>query len=736
VKSEKELISIIAAHEKTAIGGDTGQLATERSEALDRYFGRAYGNEQEGRSSVVSKDVSDAIDWIMPSLIRVFLASDSVCRFDPVTPDDEDQAEQESEYVNHVVMKENNGFCVLHDWFKDALLLKNGYVKRWWDVEDAITHESYTNLDQESMALLLGELEQSGDEIEVVGHEVKQIPGPDGMVEVYDIKIRRKASNGHVCIEPIPPEEVLVSNRARNDLQKAPFVAHITTKTRSQLVEMGLDRDWVDSLPSWTDRAKTEQIARDTTEDESHGLETPDKAQEEVEYKEAYIRVDHDEDGIAELRCITVCGGRIPEGDKWNVEIDEIPISYLTPNRLTHRHIGMSIYDSLKDLAEIKTALIRGTLDNTYQLTNSEWLINERVHVQDFLQSRPNGVKRILGKEPIGDAAAPVQKPSIVQHVIPVLDYVDSLKESRTGVGRSVMGLDPDTLKKTTEGAARMALQQANAKIEMVARLFAETGVKDLCLAVHALLIKHQDKPKVVKLTNNWVTINPQEWKTRTDMTVSVGLGTGSQDETRANLMMLADLQERAAAAGIVLPKNVYNLVEKAAAALGFKQKGEFFSDPDSPEVQQMQQGQQQPNPLAEVEQIKGQFKLEADQKRQEIEHMHKMHQMDFEKWKFEQEHALEIAKAEIEAAKNAVPADLGQPGMGTETKTPEMKLSIQELGAVSEAANNGVAQMAEQLQMLIQQNQQMWAALMDNMNRPINIIRDKSGKVMGAARQ
>lgn len=519
-------------------------------------------------------------------------------------------------------------------------------------------------------------------------------------------------------------------------MQESAFVQHVTTKTRSDLIGMGLKKDYVDSLPSY--RMKDdESYNRDTVTDETELAENADKSMEDVEYKETYIRIDADDDGIAELRCIKVVGGKIPEGDSWNYEIDSIPMSYLTPNRLPHRHVGLSIYDELKDLAEIKTALMRGTLDNTYQLINSEWLLNERANLSDFLQSRPNGVKRIMGKEPIGDAATQVIKQPIIQHVIPVLDYMDSLKESRTGVGRNVMGLDADTLKKTTEGAARQALQQANQKIEMIARVFAETGVKDLALAVHALLIKHQDKPKVVQLRNNWVQINPQEWKKRTDMTVSVGLGSGSQEEVRNNIMALGQIQERAAAAGIVLPKNVYNLATKAAKAFGFKQEGEFFSDPEGPEVQQFQaQQQQQPNPLAEAEKIKGEFKLQSDQMKWQFDQLLNSAKQQFEQYKFEKEHALEIAKAEVEAAKNAVPADLGQPGMGTETQAPSMQLSISELGAVSEAATNGVAQMAEQLQTLIQQNQQMFQALMEGMNRPIQVVRDQNGRIAGAMRQ
>lgn len=667
MKSDKELVAIITAFEKNAIGGETGELAQERESALDRYYGREYGNEMEGRSKVVSADIRDAVDWIMPSMLRVFLSSDAVVRFDPVGPEDQQAAEQETDYVNHVLMKENNGFLVLHDWFKDALLLRNGYVKRWWDEYDDITQETYTNLAPEEAALLMQSLEASGDEVEIVGQETRQTQ----FGEVYDLKIKVTKKTGRVCIEPVPPEEILVSNRTRGDLQESTFVQHVTRKTRSELIEMGLPKDWVEDLPAWS--AQNEgQLARDGTDDESLLADAMDRATQEVDYRDTFIRIDADEDGIAELRRIVVVGGRIPKGEKWNMEIDDIPISYLTPNRMPHRHVGLGIYDELKDIAEIKTALIRGTLDNTYQLLNSEWLVNERVNLSDFLQSRPNGVKRVLGKEPIGDAASPVAKAPIIQHVIPVLDYVDSIKENRTGVGRNLMGLDADTLKKTTEGAARQALQQANAKVEMIARVFAETGVKDLALAIHALLLKHQNKPKVVQIRSEWVTVNPQEWKNRTDMSVSVGLGTGSQDEIRANLMLLADLQERAAQAGVVLPNNVYNLANKAAQALGFKQEGEFFTDPDSEEFkaqQAQQQGQQAPNPLAEVEQIKGQFKMQADKMKHEMDSMRETHKMQFEKYKFDTEHALNIAKAEIEALSKMVKgADLGRPGVGAET--------------------------------------------------------------------
>jgi len=709
VKSEKELLSIISAHEKTAIGGDTGELASDRKDALDRYYGRLYGNEMDGRSKVISKDISDAVDWIMPSLMRIYVASDEVVRFDPVGPEDMEQAEQESDYVNHVIMKDNNGFCVIHDWFKDALLLKNGYVKRWWNEEEDISQETYENLDPESLTLLVQELESSGDTVEVVGQETRLSEAG----ETYDIKIKRVRKKGKVAIEPVPPEEIVVSSRTRNNLQESSFVQHVMVKTRSELVEMGLDKDFVDTLPSYGSEG-LEELARNNHSEEDYLSDNPDQSMQEVEFKETFIRVDKDEDGIAELRRIAVVGGKIPEGEEWDTEIDEIPISYLTPNRMPHRHVGLSLHDELKEIAEIKTALMRGTLDNTYQLINSEWLVNERVKLSDFTQSRPNGVKRILGKEPIGDSASQVVKQPIIQHVIPVLDYLDSMKESRTGVGKNVMGLDADTLKKTTEGAARQALQQANAKIEMIARVFAETGFKDLALAVHALLIKHQNKEKVVQLRNKWVQVNPQEWKKRTDMTVSVGLGTGSQEEIRANLMLLASLQERAAQAGIVTPRNVYNLANKAANVIGFKQEGEFFSDPDSPEVRQQNQPQPQQNPLVEVENIRGQFKMQAEQMSGELKHAHEMHKMELDKYKFDKEHALNIAIEEIKAAINDVKVDLGKPGIGAEVDGNEKIF----------AAINELLQKSQQQPIVINNH------IPKNADKVANMVRNKDGSL------
>lgn len=734
--NDDDLLGIIEAYRAKAIGSPDSELSAKRTESLKRYNGEPYGDEVEGQSQVISKDFAEAVDWIMPSLMRVFMTTNDLVRFDPVGPEDTEQAEQESDYVNHVMMKENDGFLWLYDWCKDTLLSINGYVKRWWDETEEVSHETYSNTGEDEFAILMQDLESSGDKIEIVGQEVND-------AGVWKVKIRRTKKVGRVRIEGVPPEEIKVAGGTRGNLQGSGFVEHSPRKTRSELVEMGMKKSFVDDLPAYAEVTQfgSESTARDTSsDDDDRNAGAIDKSMQEVDYNEAWLRVDYDNDGIAELRRIVTAGNKIPPGDDWNEEVDEIAFSYLTANRMPHRHDGIGLNQEIEQLAGIKTSLIRSVMDNTYSLVHNEHVVNERAELDDFLMSRPNGVKRVKGREPVEGSVMPLMKTPIIQHVLPILDYVDTMKENRTGVGRSVMGLDPDTLKKTTEGAARQALQQGNAKIEMIARLFAETGIKDIALAVHALLIKHQDKAKKVQLRGKWVEVRPSEWKTRTDMTVNVGLGTGSHEEIRANLMLMASLQEQLKKDGIVLPDNVYALAEKLSDQLGFKQQGLFFTDPNSEKMKQFMASRPPPppDPFIVVEQMKTQAKTQADmmkaqaeKARLEIEHQHQMHQLNFDQWKFKQEQALAVAKEEINALVAGLNVDLGAPGVGAELQQTEPAPTTPPEPEGPSELQQGFAALAQQ----VQAQQQMLQQLLETIARPrkISLNRGKDGRATDA---
>jgi len=687
---ERELVAIIRGYRADALGADDGALASERAAAMDHYHGRPYGNEQEGRSAVVSRDLSETVDWAIPAIMRVFTQSGNVAEFDPVGPEDEELAQQESDAINKVVMQENNGFLLFHDVFKDALILKNGYAKHYWDVTEKVTEEEYSGLTMEALAGLLGDLEGSGAEVIIKGQESRQefMQSPQGPVpyECFDVKLQIKRKTGRVRVEAVPCEEVRVSKRCRGALSDADFVEHVTRKTRSALIEMGMDRGFVETLPAHTyDEKSEERLARDSVTDESDDMDTAivDKAMEEIEFCEAYLRVDWDGDGVAELRKVVTVADRVPPGAEWNEAIEEMPITGGVIKRIPHRHVGESLDDELQDLQEIKTALSRSLLDNIYFTNNVQWAVNERVNLADFMSSIPGGIKRIRGMDPIAGSYEPIQTTPILGQILPAIDYFDGVARNRTGVNESSTGMDADTLKQSTKGAFLENMNRASQKIEMITRLLAETFVKPMLLAVHGLMIRHQDKPKMMRLRGKYVQINPQEWRERTDMTLKVGLGTGNEEEKREKLMIIAQAQQQLAQLGLVGPQQGYNLFVDIAKTLGadMPEKYAINPDPQNPEWQQKQQQGPQKDPLVQAEEVKAQATLQKAQMDQQGEAQKMQMQAEIERQKLAMTQELKERELQMRAEFDRWKAQLE---IEAKIKMKEMELAMRQPVMVS----------------------------------------------------
>lgn len=679
---KSEVLAVVNSYARDAWGQEDSDLTNERAAALDHYYGRPYGDEQEGRSAVVSKDLAETVDWILPSLIKMFLASGRIVQFDPVGPEDEQLAEQETDYVNHVFLKENSGFLILHDLFKEALLLKNWYAKHYYEYEDKTSVEKYGGMTEDDLVRLATKIEEEGGSYEIIEQEeLDPLVNPDGtLTQYFNVKLRVTRKVGKECVEAIPVEEVRVSKRTRGPIHLSDYCEHITTRTRTQLIEMGMGKEFVEGLAAHGEsdtedqRNSRNQFSQDDDRDTSI-----DRSMDLIEFREVYCKIDADEDGKAELRKIVIVGNKIPDGSEWNEEIDSIPLKSGQPKRMPHKHIGESIDDELSDLQRIKTTLTRQLLDNIYGVNNAEWLVNERVNLDDFLVSRPLGIKRVSGEGPVSDSAAPVRKDPIIDKVLPAIDYIDRVRSGRTGVSQANTSIDPDVLKKSTEGAFDKAVTLANAKVEMIGRMFAE-GIKDLMLGIHADLIKYQDKPKLVRLRNQFVPIDTQEWRERDDLTINVGLGNGSQDEERANSQLLAMAVEKVAPFGLVGPKQAYNWFEDTAEALGKKNPARYVMDPESEEFKQAMEAKnkEQPNPLAEAEKIKAQASLQItqikEQSKQQVETLKaRLAQVkdaaknSIELRKALMQYNIDIADLEVKAFIEGANIDLGQPGMGTE---------------------------------------------------------------------
>lgn len=631
-----DLIALIKAHREDSLGGEGGELASERADAMDHYQGRPYGNEQEGRSAVVSRDLAEAVDWALPAILRLFTHTGQIVVFDPVGPEDEKQAEQESDYVNQILMKDNNGFMLLHDVFKDAMILKNGYAKHFWEVSEKVEEEDYTGLTLDGVQKLFDEITGYGGSYKIKGQESRMVPIP-GMpqgneamqimvpqqLEVFDLKIQVTTQCGKLVCLPVPAEEVRVSKRCRGSLQESPFTEHVTKKTRSELIEMGIPQDFVYSLPASSGEDNdTERLARDSVSDESTaevGSTFNDKSMDEIEYCEAYIRVDWDKDGVAELRKIVTCANRIPPGEQWNEAIESVPMTSFVMKRVPHRHVGQSLDDELADLQEIKTTLHRQLLDNVYITNNQRTAVNELVNLKDMLSSTPGGAIRVKGMNAPSASIMPIPVTPILNQLMPVIDYWDKAKEVRTGI-RPGSDLDPEVLQEVTKGAFLEHMNRASQKVEMIARLLAD-GVREMVLQCHGILIRHQDIPRKVQIKGQWTDVNPREWKKRTDLTVRVGIGAGNEEEKRQKISMLAQFQGQLMQAATGAPPPVYAkmyaLFEDLSKSLGFEVPEKYAIAPNSPEYAQMQQMMQQSKgapPEVMIEQMKAQMQAQTEQ--------------------------------------------------------------------------------------------------------------------------
>lgn len=653
--NNSELLSIIAVHRDSSLGAEDTELTIDRAAALDHYYGRPYGDEEDGRSQVVSMDLKETLDWIKPALIKIFAQSGNIAEFTPIGEDDEQRAKQETETVNHVIMAKNNGVLLLHDLFHDALLLKNAYCKHYYEETEVISESEYSGLTEDELLQVIQELEQDG-EVEIIEQEqgVVYLPSQDGTtieVPVFEIRVRTTTKEKNYIVEPIPTEEVRVSNRCKGSTQTSPFTEHVTTKTRTELIEMGMPTDFVNNLPSRNDEDNdTLTNARDTVEDDfQEDSSFNDRSMDEIEYCEAYIRVDFDEDSKAELRKVISVGNKIPPGKEWNEVVDCVAITALTPKRVPHRHVGESLDDDIADLQQINTVLKRQMLDNIYRINSTEKVVNDRVDMDDALRSEAGNVIRIEGDAEVQSALMYTKPQSIVADILPAIDMINKDKEGRTGINETNTSLDPNVLKDVNNKVYLEGVAKASQKVEMIARLLAE-GVKEVCLRVHELLIKHQDKEMSYKLNGQYVSVNPQEWKTRTDMRITVGLGTGTEEEKRMKLSAFSSEQERMMQFGLVGPQQAYNLFEDIGRSLGSETPEKYVMKPGSPEHQQFMQASQkdEPNPLAEAEQVKGQINMQVKQFESDSKERIELERANLERY-----------KAQIEAEHKARDLDL-----------------------------------------------------------------------------
>lgn len=562
-KTDTEIIALIEEAEANSYGLNDSALSFERKEALDYFYGRNFGNEVEGRSQVVSHDVKDTILWALTATMKPFVAGDEVVVFNPVGPEDVEAAEQESVYINNLFMEKNDGFNIIHNWQFDGFLSKVGYVKVYWEDYETTKKETYQGLSDEELALLLQD-----PEVRVLGHSGSM----DEMGNAFhDVQVEVISKSGRVCVENVAPEDIMVGYDVKGtSLKDAYFVEQRSMPTLSELREMGFNVD--DNIQGDdSNRYEQENFSRDNYNE--FGEEYGKDANRRVLCREVYMRVDMDGDGVAELNRFVVVGTTILD----QCECEAIPYVAFCPNPMPHRHVGLSEADLVKDLQLIKSTLLRNALDAQNLALHGRFAISDRVNLDDMLVSRAGGVVRVDG-EPAG-AIMPLISPTDGTKNLSMIEYVDQIRQTRTGVTDSFQGMDTNALNKT-KGGTQMLMNAAASRIEVVTRHFANS-LRDMFLLMHEQVRKHANKQEIFRLRNKWVPVDPRTWATRSDMTVSVGLGTGNKDQMLQHLLLIGQAQEKGAMIGIATPKNMYNTAVKLTQNAGFKEAEEFWTDPE-----------------------------------------------------------------------------------------------------------------------------------------------------------
>jgi hypothetical protein len=640
MKSEKDILAVLSREIHNASGFIGGELVSRRKKSLEYYLGMPLGNEQEGRSQVISNDVLDTVESLMPSLMRIFTAGDNVFNCEGTGPEDDEMARQCSDYLNYIFYKENNGFLALYSAFKDALIQKNGILKVYWDDSAKTEREEYTRLSEDEFNDLV-----ANPEVKVKNHSEYEEPILDEQgkeldkLTLHDVVIHRTRLYGQVRIEPVPPEEFLISRRSK-DINSANFVCHRTNKTRSELVEMGYDKDLVEGLPTGdTDFFTEDKFVRHQNVDFSHGASEGDKSTNDILIYECYIRMDVNEDGKSELLKITTAGsgtGKMID----MVEVDTVPFISMTPVIMPHRFHGRSIAELVEDIQLIKSTVMRQMLDNMYLTNNNRVAVQDgQVSMDDLLTNRPGGIVRT--KQPPQNVMMPIPAQPITEQATTMLGYLDSVKETRTGITRQSQGLDSNTLNKTATGQNQI-LTQSQMRMELIARIFAETGVKDLALKMFELICKYQQKEKIIRIRGKYIPMRPYEWKDRVNVTVQVGLGTGSKEQQL--ILMNAILERQMQAVNLqqntfgpmVNLRNIYNSLKKLIENAGLNGIEPYFMDPD---VGAAQMPQLPPKPPTEFEkvtlaQVQGEnqrAQLNANVTLKEIEGRMRQQLLDFE---------------------------------------------------------------------------------------------------------
>lgn len=630
-KSRTEVEGIVQDAISSAVDFVESEISQDRIKAQRYYDGEVDLGYEDGRSKVVATKVRDTVRAVKPSLMRIFLSTAKPVEYVPHGPEDVAMAEQATEFMHHEFTR-LNGYRVMNDAFQDALIKKQGIVKAYWMTYPEAEIYTYSDLSDDEYTYLVDD-----DEVTVIEHSTEMSLSVDEMgmeveMPVHTVKLSRQQEKGELCIESVPPEEFFVDRDARN-LKDAYLVAHRTEMRAGDLIAMGFDPDDVldlDSLESGSEMTEAEVFERRGYDMDTSDNEEQDPAMKNVTVTEAYMRIDVDGTGIPVLHKLT-CGGSAY--DLLDFEpCDEIPFAKFEIDPEPHTFYGRSLAEIVMDDQDAATSVLRSILDNVAMTNNPRLgIVEGAVNIDDVLNNEIGAIVRM--RQP--GAVQELSVPFTAGQTLGALTYLDGLVETKTGVSRASMGLDPAAMQSTTKAAVQATVQSAAGQVEVMVRNLAD-GMRDLFGIMLRLMNKNVDEEQMMRMNGMFVPVDPRVWDSSFDVTINVGLGTGREEEkvmalAQALQMQTMVYQTYGPQNGLVSLTNIRNTLADQLAATGIRNADRYFA-PITPEIeaqmlqmqQQAQEAQGQPaDPNAaflQAEQMKMQGKMQSDQMKMQFD--------------------------------------------------------------------------------------------------------------------
>lgn len=609
---------------------ESGTFNDDNEQYLKYYNGDPFGNEVAGRSKVISTDTRDMVEADMPSLTRVFLSAGDPVEFKPTGSSAESiqEARDKQAVVSHIIKSTRNSFRTQHDWLKASEIQNVSALEYGVEEIKRPKYVTYTDISEAELASIVADIEEDKD---VESVEITERDGEEDDDVIESVTLRIVLTKNEYFMRCVPVEDIIISRNAQNK-EDSEVIGKRFTKKRGQLLAEGFSRKLVDSLPTTT----SEDTRRDTLKairyqrqggEEYDDMSYVQWANQEVEGIDVYALVDFDGDGIAERRHIIKCGHVILE----NEPFDHIPYAIFSSMLMPNNLVGIPRAELTEQYQNINSALWRQTLDNLYSVNMPRHAYNDNVDVDSLLDHQFGSAIFVDGQP--AASLMPITTPYIGDKSLQVIAFMEGKKQSSTGAPLANQALEADQLHKETATRFKGMDDAQKARIELVARVIAEVGYKDLWEGIAWFASHYQDTEMEVRVLGREMTVDPKAWKYDHYICAKVGTGSGDDEKKLQSLSALYQIQQQLQQAQNPMVDNtkLFNTLSEIVASLGQESVSEFFNDPEEPDeiveaerdslrTMVMQLQQQMQNPLAEAEQVKGQFQMQMKQMEQKYD--------------------------------------------------------------------------------------------------------------------